>query len=138
MQGVDLLPPDGWLEAEVEVRQRLQFGEAARPHRGGEPAAVAEFDLCAQQPLDRLARREPAAVHPGEHLVEGLEGSGHLQVGQLRGHALPAGPGLHEDPSSPNAYFRSARCSTSTFGSARSSVSRPSDSGGSGLGTTGL
>ena len=63
---------DGW-KAEVEVRQRLQPGQAAGSHRRRQTAAVAQRDLGRQQPLDRLGRREAAAVHPGQHLVEALQ-----------------------------------------------------------------
>ena len=135
VQGVDLLPPDGWLEdlASVEARPTVVSSPpvAARPHRGvHEPRRphCPEFDLCAQQPLDqRLARREPAGrphrrapavvlprpapgifmVRPAARRCASLRDRGFMSP-----HPLPA----------PNAYFRSARCSDIDLRQVRSKI----------------
>ena len=83
MKRVDLLPLDRGLEAEVEVLQRLDGRKTARSHGRGEAPAVAQCDLGGQQPLDGFGRGGSAAVHACEHLVEGFQGSWHLQIGQL-------------------------------------------------------
>ena len=83
VERVDLLPLDRGLEAEVEVRERLDRRKTARSHGGCEAPAVAQRDLGGQEPLDGLRRSGSAAVHACEHLVEGFQGPGHLQIGQL-------------------------------------------------------
>lgn len=65
VRGVDLLPVDRGLEAEVEVGQRLHGGQSAGAHGGGEAAAVAQGDLGGEELLDRLGGRRPAALHAG-------------------------------------------------------------------------
>ena len=90
MQRVDLLPLDGGLEAEVEVREGLYGWKPARPHRGLQAAAVAKGDLSVQEALDRFGCGRASPVHTGEDLVQRLQGTGHLQVGQLGRDAFPA------------------------------------------------
>ena len=115
---VDLLPLDRGLEAEVEVRERLDRRKTARSHGGGEAPAVAQRDLGGQEPLDGFCRGGSAAVHAGKHLVEGFQGAGHLQIGELGRDARAPGPGLHEISPVIPAYSDSGRRSTSTTWSA--------------------
>ena len=53
MQGVDLLPLDGWLEREVEVFEGLYDREPGGAHCGMETPIVAQDDLGPQEPVRR-------------------------------------------------------------------------------------
>jgi len=84
MERVELLAVDRRLECEVEVGEQLHRGEPAGTHGGLQTTVVAEADLGAEQRLDRLGRDELGSIDPGEDLIEGLQGTRHLEVGQLR------------------------------------------------------
>ena len=114
VERVDLLPLDRGLEAEVEVLQPLDGRETARTHSRGEPPTVAQRDLGGQQPFDGFGRSGSAAVNACEHLVEGFQGSRHLQIGQLSRDVRAPRPGLHGSASVIPAYSDSGRRSTST------------------------
>ena len=62
VQALDLLVLDGGLEGEVELVERLHRGQPGGAHGSPEPAVVAQLDLCAEQLLDGLGRRDRAAV----------------------------------------------------------------------------
>ena len=114
VERVDLLALDRGLEAEVEVRERLDRRKTARPHGRSQAPAVAQRDLGGQEPLDGLGRGGSPAVNACEHLVEGFQGSRYLQIGQLGRDACAPGPGLHESSPVIPAYSDSGRRSTST------------------------
>ena len=113
MQRVDLLPFDRWLEAEVELRQRLDRRHSAGTHGRLQPPAVAQGDLGRQEPFDGFRCGGPSAVHPGEHAVEGFQGARHLQIRKLGGDALSAGGDVHATPPVSRAYSVKGRRSTS-------------------------
>jgi hypothetical protein len=90
VERVELLTLDRRLEGEVEVGDHLHGRQPARAHRRLQPAVVTQADLSTEQGLDGLGRRELTPVDLGEDLVERLERSGHLQIGELR--ADPVAP----------------------------------------------
>ncbi len=112
----DLLPLDRGLKGEVEVFEGLHGRQPGGPHGGLQPSGVAEPDLGAEELLDRFGPGHRPAVHAGEDVIDGLQGTGHLEVGELGPDSVPAGRGLH--PSAPAiwAYTESGRCSTATVG----------------------
>ena len=114
VQRVDLLALDVGLEAEVEVRERLDRREPAGAHRGLQASAVAKRDLGGQESLDRFRGGRASSIHSGQDLVQCLQGSRNLEISQLGRDALPARGPLHWASPVSRAYAASGRCSTST------------------------
>ena len=81
-------------------------------------AAVAQHDLGMQELHEGLAGGGPAVVDLREDAVDGLEGTGHLQIGEHRPHAVaPAHRGHRHCTSA--AYSCSRRRCTGTAGRGR-------------------
>jgi hypothetical protein len=83
MEALELVAFDARLEAEVEVGQGLHSREAGGPHGGLQPPLIAERDVAPQQLGHGFAGGELAAVGPAQDVVEGFEGAGHLEIGEL-------------------------------------------------------
>src|SRR4028119_950301 len=73
VQALDLLALEAGLEDEVEIGEGLHRGEPAASHGGLQAARVAQRDLRAQHPLDRLGRGHGAGVDPAEDRVQRLQ-----------------------------------------------------------------
>ena len=118
MQALDLLAFDAGLEGKIELGQRLHGGQARGAHGGLQAAVVAQHDLGLQQLLDGLAGGGAAVVGLREDIVDGLEGAGHLEVGEHRPHAVaPAHRGGRHRTAA--VYSRSGRRCTGTAGRGR-------------------
>ena len=87
-------PPPARLEG--ELRQGLHRRQPRRAHGGVEAAVVAQRDLRRQQFLDGLGRGRGTAVGARQDAVRGLQGAGHLQVGEHRPH--PVAPAARRGP----------------------------------------
>ena len=114
MKAVDLLSLDGGLEREVEVFEGFDDGKPGGPHGGLETSVVAERDLSSEEVLYGLACCGGSTVHGGQDIVQGLQSTGHLEVGQLGSDAVsPAARcGLHRPPPASWAYTWRGRRST--------------------------
>ena len=84
VQALDLLALDARLEGKVKLRQRLDGRQARGAHGGLQATVVAQRDLGVEHQLDRFARRHRPAVDRRQHVVDGFQGAGHLQVRQHR------------------------------------------------------
>jgi hypothetical protein len=96
METLQLIPLDARLEGEVEVRQGLHRREPGGAHSGLEPALIAERDVAAEERAHRLAGGELATVGPAQNVVEGFEGAGHLEIGELGPEPIAEGRGGHQ------------------------------------------
>ena len=114
MKAIDLFALDGRLEREVEVFQSFDNGKPRRPHGSLEPAVVTERDLSSEEVLDGLGSRGGSTVHGSQDLVQGLQGAGHLKVGELGSDAVSPTPGcgLHRPSPANWAYTWRGRRST--------------------------
>ncbi len=83
METLQLVPPDARLEAEVEVGQGLHGGEPGGAHGGLQSALIAERDVAPEERTHRFAGGELAAVGAAQDVVQGFEGAGHLEIGEL-------------------------------------------------------
>ena len=88
VQALDLLALDAGLEGEVELVECLHRRQSRGTHGGLEPAVVAQHDVGVQQLLDGLGRCDRATVGLRQDAVDGLQGTGHLEVGQHRPQAV--------------------------------------------------
>src|SRR5512133_3461078 len=82
---------------------------------GQQPSSV---NLCGEQLLDRLGRRERAAIDTLEDGIERFEGARHVQVREDLPQAVASreGGALHAAPPASCAYAARARFSTVTTG----------------------
>ena len=104
VKAVELLALERGLKREIKVGESLHGREARGPHGGLEAAVIAQRDVRAEQGFDGLSGLEVPAVHLGEDRVEGLEGAGHLQIGELRTDPVAEhGGGFHARPPASSA-----------------------------------
>jgi hypothetical protein len=90
LQAVDLLTPDAWLKAEIELGDLLHRGKSRGPHGGLESTVVAQADLSAEERLNRLTGGEGAPVDSVKDRVQRLQGARHLEIGKHGPHAISA------------------------------------------------
>ncbi|MBK6780620.1 MAG: hypothetical protein IPG75_13750 [Gemmatimonadetes bacterium] len=77
---------DGW---KLKSKSARVFTAGSRtPHGGLQAARIAQLDVGAEQGGDGLAGGQGAIVTAPEHVVERLEGAGHLEIDELRLDAL--------------------------------------------------
>ena len=100
VQTLDLLAAQRRLKREVEVVELLDDGQSTGAHRGLQPPVIAQLNLRGEQLLDRLRRRERAAIDAVENRIERFEGAGHAQVREDVAQPVAARErrGLHAAP----------------------------------------
>ena len=115
MKTVDLLSLDGGLEGEVEVLEGFDNRQPGGAHGGLKTPVVPEGDLGSQELLNGLRGCHTSTVDAGEDLVQGLQRTGQLEVGQHVSDLIAARTTrwcLHEGPPASWAYTWSGRRST--------------------------
>jgi hypothetical protein len=103
VEALELVAFDARLEAEVEVRERLHGRESRGPHGGLQPPLIAQRDVAAEERTHRLPGGELAAVGPAQDVVEGFEGAGHLEIGELGAQPI-AERGRRHQPTSGRSW----------------------------------
>src|SRR5687768_11481267 len=100
MQAFDLLTPQRRLKGEIEVVELFDDGQTAGAHRSLQAPVIAQLRLRGEQLLDRLGRRQRAAVDALEDGIERFEGAWHPEVREDVPEPIASGQGgaLHATP----------------------------------------
>ena len=93
VEAVELLLLDAGLQGEVDVAKRLGRRQSGVEHRGLQAALITQVDQGAHDRADVLARGRLTAVDLVWEVVERLESSGNLKVGELAAQSVAEGGG---------------------------------------------
>src|SRR5262249_30396242 len=83
VQALELLAFDARLKGEVKVRECFHRRQSRTAHGRLQATRIAERDVCSEQALERFPCRELAGVDVAQDVIERLERTGHLEIGEL-------------------------------------------------------